>query len=103
MTNPLKWDYLGHERIHHQTMIQVDDRPQDYSQAKEGVDRTHYASLLVVVMMVVVVVVVCMLLPIHLLSLVVVVPRTIHVVKMKSKMEMEMSSSYLATYRVVDS
>ena len=82
---PLKLDYLGHEHIHHQTMIQVDDRPQDYSQAKEGVDRTYYASLLVVV---VVVLVVDMLSPIHLLFVVTVVPRAVHVVKTKTKMEM---------------
>ena len=88
MTNPLKCDYLGHEHIHQQTMIQVDDRPQDYSQAKEGVDRTYYASLFVVV---VVVLVVYMLLPIHVLFVVIVMPRTNHVGKMKTKLKMEMS------------
>ena len=66
MVNAL--DLLKQEHVQNQSMIQVDDRPQDYSQAKEGVDRTYYASLLVVV---VVVLVVYMLLPIRLLFVVV--------------------------------
>jgi hypothetical protein len=80
-------------------MIQVDVLPRDYSQAKEGEDRTYYASLLVVV---VVVLLVYMLLPIHFLFVVIVMPRTNHVGKMTTKLKMEMPSSYLATYLVVD-
>ena len=88
-------DLLKQEKLQNQSMIQVD------LLTGKGGGGPNILRILVVV--VVVVFAVHMLLPIHLLFVVVVMPRTNHVGKMKTKLKTEMSSSYPATRLVVDS